>query len=70
MSIRPKPFIAACAHGRWSRIFHLRSDALRLGIDIVAECPLCGSMDLVHRRPTFTEAVPLALAAFLKCPSL
>lgn len=70
MPIRPKPFTIVCAHCRWSRAFHPRSDALRLGIDTVAECPRCGGVDLVRRRPTFIETLPLALAAFLKRPSL
>jgi len=70
MGVRPKPFTVVCAHCRWSRTFRPRSDALRLGIDTVAECLRCGSVDLVRRRPTLFEAVPLALAAFLKRHSL
>lgn len=57
MPIRPKPFTLACAHCRWSRTFHPRSDALRLGIDIVTECPACGSVDLERRALSLTQAI-------------
>lgn len=66
MAVRPHPFTIVCAHCRWSRTFHPPSDALRHGIDIVSDCPRCGSVDLERRQPTLIEAVPLALAAFLK----
>lgn len=70
MGVRPKPFTIVCTHCRWLHTFHPRSDALRVGIDIVTECPQCGSVDLERRRPTLFEAARLALAASLKRYSL
>lgn len=57
MPIRPKPFTLTCAHCRWSRVFHPLSDTLRLGIDIVAECPVCNSVDLERKHLTLTQAI-------------
>lgn len=41
-----KPFTQKCAYCNWKKRFSPKNDHLIISVDIVSECPKCGSKDL------------------------
>lgn len=48
MPIKPPPIKNICSNCGWSKNTYLRSDAMRIGVDVFTSCPKCRSDDIKY----------------------